>query len=78
MGSLGVRFVCTCRDRPGSNDLEAPMWLVYLAVPLGSCLMCFRFLQVACFLRTGELPHHDETQVEGVEKGEISPRRDEP
>ena len=23
------------------------MWIVYLAVPLGSYLMCFRFLQVA-------------------------------
>ena len=30
-----------------SNDLEAPMWIVYLAIPLGSGLMCFRFLQVA-------------------------------
>ena len=43
-----------------SNDLEAPMWIVYLAIPLGSSLMCFRFLQVAwSFYRTGELPHHD-------------------
>lgn len=23
------------------------MWVVYLAVPLGSALMCYRFLQVA-------------------------------
>jgi len=30
--------------------------------------MCFRFLQVAwSFWRTGELPHHDESRVEGVE-----------
>ena len=30
--------------------------------------MCFRFLQVAwAFWKTGELPHHDETRVEGVE-----------
>ena len=30
--------------------------------------MCFRFLQVAYnFWLTGHLPHHDETQVEGVE-----------
>ena len=42
---------------------------VYLASPCGSGLMCFRFLQVAWnFLRTGELPHHDPTQVAGVEK----------
>jgi C4-dicarboxylate transporter DctM subunit len=51
-----------------SNDLEAPMWLVYLAIPLGSGLMCFRFLQVAwSFHRTGELPHHEAAQIEGVE-----------
>jgi C4-dicarboxylate transporter DctM subunit len=50
-----------------SNDLEAPMWLVYLAIPLGSGLMCFRFLQVAWwFARTGELPHQDTAHVEGV------------
>jgi C4-dicarboxylate transporter, DctM subunit len=51
-----------------SNDLEAPMWIVYLAIPLGSGLMCFRFLQVAWeFYRTGELPHHDAAQIDGVE-----------
>ena len=50
-----------------SNDLEAPMWIVYLAIPLGSGLMCFRFVQVAwSFARTGELPHHDAAHVEGV------------
>jgi hypothetical protein len=53
------------RSRPIS---KMPMWLVYLAVPLGSYLMCFRFLQVAWnFLRTGELPHHDHAHVEGLE-----------
>ena len=51
-----------------SNDLEAPMWIVYLAIPLGSGLMCFRFLQVAWFYYwTGELPHHNEAQVEGID-----------
>ncbi|MDT7950314.1 MAG: TRAP transporter small permease [Acetobacteraceae bacterium] len=50
-----------------SNDLEAPMWVVYLAIPLGSGLMCFRFLQVAfAFWRTGVVPHAD-VHVEGVE-----------
>ena len=44
------------------------MWIVYLAVPLGSYLMCFRFLQVAWnFLKTGELPRHDVAHVEGIE-----------
>jgi C4-dicarboxylate transporter DctM subunit len=52
-----------------SNDLEAPMWIVYLAIPLGSALMCFRFLQVAWhFWRHGELPRHDSAHVEGVEQ----------
>lgn len=51
-----------------SNDLEAPMWLVYAAIPLGSSLMCYRFLQVAwSYYWTGHLPHHDESHVEGVE-----------
>src|SRR5664280_1488012 len=51
-----------------SNDLEAPMWIVYLAIPLGSGLMCFRFLQVAWFYYwIGELPHHNEAQVEGID-----------
>jgi C4-dicarboxylate transporter DctQ subunit len=30
--------------------------------------MCFRFLQVSwTFWRTGELPHHDPSHVEGVD-----------
>jgi len=40
-----------------SPDLELPMWMVYLCIPLGSALMCYRFLQVlAGYLRTGALP----------------------
>ncbi len=51
-----------------SNDLEAPMWVVYLAIPLGSGLMSFRFMQVAWrFARTGDLPHTDESHVEGLD-----------
>jgi C4-dicarboxylate transporter DctM subunit len=42
--------------------------MVYCAIPLGSALMCFRFLQVLVgFVRTGELPHHDHGHVEGIE-----------
>ncbi|HET7384739.1 MAG TPA: TRAP transporter large permease subunit, partial [Pseudolabrys sp.] len=38
------------------------------AIPLGSGLMCFRFLQVAWFYYwTDKIPHHDETHVEGIE-----------
>ncbi len=52
-----------------SNDLEVKMWIVFSAIPLGSGLMCFRFLQVAWwFYWTGELPHHDASHVEGVEE----------
>jgi C4-dicarboxylate transporter DctM subunit len=51
-----------------SNDLEAPMWIVYTTLPLGSGLMCFRFLQVAWwFYWSGQLPHHEAAQVAGVE-----------
>ena len=51
-----------------SPDLELPSWIVYLCIPLGSYLMCFRFLQVAwTYWRTGELPHHDHSHVEGIE-----------
>jgi len=43
-------------------------------VPLGSYLMCFRFLQVAyAFARTGALPHHDPGHVEGLEEDALAP-----
>ncbi|OPE30151.1 TRAP transporter small permease, partial [Pseudomonas aeruginosa] len=43
-----------------SADLEVPVWIVYLAVPAGSLLMCFRFLQALMnFIQTGHLPHHE-------------------
>lgn len=52
---------------PITPDLEWPTWIVYSAIPLGSYLMCFRFLQVSwSFARTGELPHHDAAHVEGI------------
>lgn len=56
-------------EGPITPDLEWPTWIIYSAIPLGSYLMCFRFMQVGVgFLRTGELPHHDHTHVEGVEE----------
>ena len=69
VGTLGAIFVFEiAHTEQVSADLEMPMWLVYLAVPLGSYLMCFRFLQVVVsFWRTGELPHHDHGHVEGLE-----------
>ncbi len=57
-----------------SNDLEVRMWIVFSAIPLGSGLMCFRFLQVAWwFYWTGELPHHDASHVEGVDDDNLHP-----
>ncbi|MEI8030459.1 MAG: TRAP transporter small permease [Comamonadaceae bacterium] len=56
-------------EGPTTPDLEWPTWMVYSAVPLGSSLMCFRFLQVMVgFVKTGELPHHDHGHVDGLEE----------
>lgn len=42
-----------------SADLEVPVWIVYLAVPAGSALMCFRFLEeLYNYLKTGERAHY--------------------
>ena len=50
-----------------SSDLEAPMWMVYLCIPLGSLLMCYRFLQVIwTYWHTNELPHHEVAHVENL------------
>ena len=55
-------------EGPTTPDLEWPTWMVYSAIPLGSSLMSFRFLQVTWnFLKTGELPHHDHGHVDGLE-----------
>lgn len=59
-------------EGPITPDLEWPTWAVYSAIPLGSSLMCFRFLQVAWdFIRTGELPHHDHGHVDGLEEEHV-------
>ena len=58
-------------EGPVTPDLEWPTWIIYCAIPLGSSLMCFRFLQVAYnFIQTGELPKHDHGHVEGLESAE--------
>jgi C4-dicarboxylate transporter DctQ subunit len=68
IGTMGASFVYGLMGTDQTTpDLEWPSWIVYLCIPLGSYLMCFRFLQVAVsYLRTGELPHHDPAHVEGV------------
>ncbi len=45
---MGARFVYGLMGTDQTTpDLEWPSWVVYLCIPLGSYLMCFRFLQVA-------------------------------
>jgi len=69
IGTLGTKFVWEIAHTDQvSPDLEVPMWIAFLAIPCGSYLMCFRFLQVAwSFVRTGQLPRHDHAHVEGLE-----------
>ncbi len=69
VGTLGATFVYELSHTSSVSEvLEIPMWMVYLAVPLGSYLMCFRFLQVTWnFIKTGELPKHDHAHVEGLD-----------
>jgi C4-dicarboxylate transporter DctQ subunit len=69
VGTLGASFVWEiAHTDQTSADMEIPMWWVYMAIPLGSYLMCFRFLQVTwAFIKTGQLPKHDHSHVEGLE-----------
>ena len=68
---LGLHLV-DVPEGPTTPDLEWPTWIVYSAIPLGSSLMCLRFLQVAVgFIRTGELPTHDHGHVEGIEEESV-------
>ncbi len=78
VGTLGAGFVWEMAGTDQvSSDLEWPMWIVYMAIPLGSYLMCFRFLQVCVsFVRTGDLPHHDHGHVEGLEEDTTDQQRE--
>jgi C4-dicarboxylate transporter DctQ subunit len=69
VGTMGLKFVLELMNTDQvSPDLELPSWIVYACIPLGSYLMCFRFLQVVwAYWKTGELPHHDQTVVDGIE-----------
>jgi C4-dicarboxylate transporter DctQ subunit len=69
VGYLGAHLIWHTHPDSTSADLEIPMRYVYLCIPLGSWLMCFRFLQVLVgFVRTGELPQHDHAYVEGLDE----------
>src|ERR1700727_1355639 len=58
IGTLGAIYVHELDPDQVSPELEWPSWIIYLCIPLGSYLMCFRFLQVLWrFLRTGRVPH---------------------
>jgi TRAP-type C4-dicarboxylate transport system permease small subunit len=64
IGTLGAVYVYELDGDQVSQELEWPSWMIYLCIPLGSYLMCFRFLQVMWrFLRTGHVPH----QGHGIE-----------
>jgi TRAP-type C4-dicarboxylate transport system permease small subunit len=59
IGTLGAVYVHDLDADQVSQELEWPSWIIYLCIPLGSYLMCLRFLQVMWrFLRTAEIPHH--------------------
>ncbi|HWK43524.1 MAG TPA: TRAP transporter small permease [Stellaceae bacterium] len=70
IGTMGARFVYGLMGTDQTTpDLEWPSWIIYLCIPLGSYLMCFRFLQVAYhFWRTGDVPHHDPGHVDDVQE----------
>jgi TRAP-type C4-dicarboxylate transport system permease small subunit len=58
IGTLGAVYVYELDADQVSQELEWPSWIIYLCIPLGSYLMCFRFLQAAWrFLLTGYVPH---------------------
>ncbi len=58
IGTLGAVYVHELDPDQVSPELEWPSWIIYLCIPLGSYLMCYRFLQVMWrFLRTGSEPH---------------------
>jgi TRAP-type C4-dicarboxylate transport system permease small subunit len=59
IGTLGAVYVYELDADQVSQELEWPSWMIYLCIPLGSYLMCFRFLQVMWrFASSGILPRH--------------------
>jgi TRAP-type C4-dicarboxylate transport system permease small subunit len=64
IGTLGAVYVYDLDPDQVSPELEWPSWIIYLCIPLGSYLMCFRFLQVAWrYYQSGHAPH----QAHGIE-----------
>jgi C4-dicarboxylate transporter DctQ subunit len=62
-----------------SPDLEWPMWVIYLAIPFGSGLMCYRFIQaMVLFLKTGHVHTHtygeeEDREVDVIHEKEALP-----
>jgi TRAP-type C4-dicarboxylate transport system permease small subunit len=64
IGTLGAVYVYELDADQVSPELEWPSWIIYLCIPLGSYLMCFRFLQVMWrYQESGLVPH----QGHGIE-----------
>jgi TRAP-type C4-dicarboxylate transport system permease small subunit len=58
IGTLGAVYVYELDPDQVSPELEWPSWMIYLCIPLGSYLMCYRFLQVMWrYLQSGVEPH---------------------
>ena len=79
IGTLGAVYVHELDPDEVSPELEWPSWIIYLCIPLGSYLMCFRFLQVMWrFLRTDQLPHqghgidYEAPQLAAAPAGEVA------
>jgi C4-dicarboxylate transporter DctQ subunit len=75
VGTMGAKFVIELMSTDQvSPDLELPSWIVYACIPLGSYLMSFRFMQVSwTYWKTGDLPHHDATNIDGIEVSPTAP-----
>ena len=75
VGTMGAKFVIALMSTTQvSPELELPSWIVYACIPLGSYLMCFRFLQVCwTYVWTDQLPHHDATHVDDIEVSAKAP-----
>ncbi|HEX4599544.1 MAG TPA: TRAP transporter small permease [Burkholderiaceae bacterium] len=75
VGTLGAILVWEiAQTDQTSEDMEVPMWIVYLCVPLGSYLMCFRFVQVVVsFVRTGRVPHRHSAGLPSEAPGAPAP-----
>jgi C4-dicarboxylate transporter, DctQ subunit len=78
IGTLGAVYVHELDPDQVSPELEWPSWMIYLCIPLGSYLMCFRFLQVMVrYLRTDVVPHQSlGLEYQAPTDGAVAPLRE--